>query len=160
MVDPAIDPSGISGAIKNFEKLAAILNKCNVKYRLNLNPAWVEVVRMYHRSVNNNNDALLGWRGSKGTEKNICNSYERNIMVNLYGHARLCFAPRFPAFKLTRHGDLRYFWENSGRIRAMMKQCKAYCGISHSVRKENATLKQRPTRAQEAAGQARILFRI
>ena len=146
--------------IKNYEELVAILKKCNLKYRLNLNPAWVEVVRMYHRSVNKNNDALLGWRGSKGTEKHICNSYERNIMVNLYGHARLCFAPRFPAFKLARRGDLGYFWEQSDRIRAMMKQCNAYCGISHSVRKENATLKQSPALEKETKGPARILVRI
>ena len=128
--------------IKNYEELVTIINKCNFKYRLNLNPAWVDVVRMYHRSVNRNKDALMGWRGGKGTEKHICNTYERNIMVNLYGHVRLCFSPRFQAYKLMRYGDLKYFWENSDMIRARMKKCNAYCGMSHSVRRESATLKQ------------------
>ena len=155
-----IDNFYAENIIKNCEELVAIINKCNLKYRLNINPAWLEVVRMYHRSVNNNDDALLGWRGAKGTEKHICNSYERNIMVNLYGHVRLCFSPRFPAFRLARRGDLRFFWEKSDRIRTLMRQCNAYCGISHSVRKENATLKQLPAREKEATDPASILVRI
>jgi MoaA/NifB/PqqE/SkfB family radical SAM enzyme len=137
-----IDKFYAENIIKNYDDLVDILNSCNSKYKLNLNPAWVEVVRMYHRSVNRNNNALQGWRGSKSTEQHICNSYERNIMVNHYGHARLCFSPRFPAYKLVQHGDLKYFWEKSDMFRASMKKCNAYCGISHSVRKESATLKQ------------------
>ncbi len=127
--------------IKDYDELIAIIHKCNKKYNLNINPAWIEMVRMYHRSVNRNQDALMGWRGSKGTEKYICNTYERNIMVNLYGQARLCFSPIFPAYNLSKPGDLKYFWENSDFIRKRMQNCNAYCGISQCVRKENATLK-------------------
>jgi MoaA/NifB/PqqE/SkfB family radical SAM enzyme len=127
--------------IRDYDELAAILNHCNEKYELNFNPAWVEAVLMYHRSVAKNRDALMGWKGGKGTEQHICNTYERNIMVNLYGQARLCFSPVFPAYKLSKPGDLKYFWESSDFIREMMKKCRAYCGMSHSVRKENATLR-------------------
>ena len=146
--------------IKNYKELLGILYKCNMKYSLNLNPAWVDVVRMYHRSVNRNNDALMGWRGAKGTERHICNSYERNIMVNLYGHARLCFSPKFPAYKLVSRGGLKYFWANSDNIRAMMKRCNAYCGISHSVRKENATLKQSFMKEAEIGSSGNIMVKI
>jgi len=127
--------------IRDYDELDAILNRCNKKYDLNLNPAWVKAVLMYHRSVNKNGDALMGWMGGKRTEQHICNTYERNIMVNLYGQARLCFSPVFPAYNLSKPGNLKYFWKNSEFIRERMKNCNAYCGISHSVRRENATLK-------------------
>lgn len=135
-----IDHFYADNIIKEPDELEIILNKCNLKYRLNLNPSWLAAVRMYHCSVHGNNNALLGWRGGKGTEQHICNSYERNIMVNLYGYARLCFSPKFPAYKLVKPGDLQHFWETSDMLRAQMKKCNAYCGISHSVRGESATL--------------------
>jgi len=135
-----VDSFFADNIIKDYDALGAILHKCNKKYRLNLNPAWIEAVLMYHRSVYNNNDALIGWRG-KGTEQHMCNTYERNIMVNLYGQARLCFSPVFPAYNLAKSGDLKYFCENSDFMREGMQKCNAYFGISHSVRKENATLK-------------------
>jgi hypothetical protein len=43
--------------------------------------------------------------------------------------------------KWQKTGDLKKFWDESDPIREKMKTCKAFCGISHSVRKENATLK-------------------
>ncbi len=94
------------------------------------------------RSVVKNRDAAEGWHGRAGTERTFCNSYERNIMVSLYGEARLCFSPAFPKFRLERIGDLRKFWEREAvPIRRKMKKCRRYCAISHSVRRENATLK-------------------
>ena len=128
--------------IRDPEALAAVIRACDAKYRLGLNPAWLEHVGMYFRSVNHNGDAHLGWGSDRGTEEHICNSYERNIMVDLYGTARLCFSAAFPGFPLVNRGDLRYFWHYfSGPIRAKMRQCNRYCAISHSVRRENATLK-------------------
>lgn len=95
---------------------------------------------MYHRSVRDNGGMRWGWHRGKGTANHICNSYERNIMVDLYGRARLCFNPAFPATQLYSPGDLKRFWEDSGRLREKMSRCNRYCGISHSVRKESATL--------------------
>jgi MoaA/NifB/PqqE/SkfB family radical SAM enzyme len=126
--------------IKDEEALAAIIHACDEKYRLRINPVWLEHVKMYHRSVRENGRMLWGWRGGRGTADHICNSYERNIMVDLYGRARLCFNPAFPATNLAGPGDLRQFWENGGPVRQKMRRCNRYCAISHSVRRESATL--------------------
>jgi MoaA/NifB/PqqE/SkfB family radical SAM enzyme len=125
--------------ITDFEELVRIIRTCDRKYGLNLNPEWLHVVRGYHRSVQANDDAAKGWRG-KGTEEAICNSYERNIMVDLFGEARLCFSTGFPGMQLTKTGDLAKFWFGSDRLRRKMAKCKQYCGISHSVRRISATM--------------------
>jgi hypothetical protein len=62
-------------------------------------------------------------------------------MVDFYGNLRLCFCLSFGNGKWQKTGDLKKFWDESDPIREKMKTCKAFCGISHSVRKENATLK-------------------
>ena len=96
---------------------------------------------MYVESVNRNRDAIRGWGHRAGTRDHICNSYERNIMVDLYGNARLCFSFG-TSFELKEPGDLRRFWfERSAADRKEMRRCNRYCGISHSVRRENATRK-------------------
>ncbi len=127
--------------IRDEEELAAIIMACDRKYGLRINPVWLDQVRMYHRSVRKNGGMRWGWRTRKGTSEHICNSYERNIMVDLYGRARLCFNPVFPATRLSVSGDLKGFWEGSGRLRRRMSRCNRYCGISHSVRRESATLR-------------------
>lgn len=126
--------------IKDYNGLIEILKKCDQKYTLNLNSAWLDVVRMYHKNVLENDDGYKGWAG-KGTEKPICNSYERNIMVDLFGVARLCFSTKFPGTKINKYGDLRKFWHDNNSLRQRMSSCMQYCGISHSVRKISATNK-------------------
>jgi MoaA/NifB/PqqE/SkfB family radical SAM enzyme len=126
--------------IRDYEELLRIIAACDRKYGLNLNPEWLQVVRGYHRSVRANGDAARGWRG-KGTEQPICNSYQRNIMVNMSGEARLCFSTGFPGVPLTETGDLAKFWSGSDRLRRKMARCRQYCGISHSVRRMSATLR-------------------
>lgn len=103
--------------IRDEDGLSEILRRCDEKYALNLDPEWVETVRMYHRSVRRNDDAILGWQG-KGTEELICNSFERNIMVDMFGVARLCFSNTFPGTKLAKIGDLRKFWTSNDALRA------------------------------------------
>ncbi len=128
--------------IRDPEALAAVIRACDAEFRLNLNPVWLDHACMYVRSVARNGDAHQGWRGAIGTEEHICNTYERNIMVNLHGVARLCFAPDFPGYPLATQGDLRRFWHDYAEpIREQMRTCNRYCAISHSVRRENATLK-------------------
>ena len=126
--------------IRDEAELAEIIRACDAKYGLRINPVWLHQVLMYHRSVRHNGRALLGWRGGRGTAEPICNSYERNIMVDLEGRAKLCFNPVFPATQLSAPGDLRRFWEQSEKLRRRMRRCRRYCGISHSVRRESATL--------------------
>lgn len=128
--------------VKDPEALVAIIRACDARYRLDLNPLWLEQVRMYFQSVAGNGNAGDGWQARAGTAEHICNTYERNIMVDLYGVARLCFSTGFPGFRLARPGDLGRFWyEVAEPIRERMKHCNRYCGISHSVRRLPATLK-------------------
>jgi MoaA/NifB/PqqE/SkfB family radical SAM enzyme len=126
--------------------------QCNEKYRLNLNPVFVHQVGMYFRSLNSIEDVHLGWGSKTGTKEHICNTYERNIMVDHYGVARLCFSTKFPGTTLTAFGHLRRFWDSANPIRCQMKKCNAFCGISHSVRRETSTLlPSRPKRLYNAA---------
>jgi MoaA/NifB/PqqE/SkfB family radical SAM enzyme len=134
--------------ITDIEELVRIIETCNRKYRLNLDPDWLRVVEGYHNSVQANDDAAKGWRG-KGTEEAICNSYERNIMVDMSGEARLCFSTGFPAVQLAKTGDLAKFWFGSDRLRRKMAKCRQYCGISHSVRRISATMKPPATAGGE-----------
>jgi hypothetical protein len=128
--------------ISDYEALASMIRACDQKYGVRINPAWLEHVKMYHRSVLENRNAGAGWLHRTGTREHICNTYDRNIMVDLYGKAGLCFNSAFPSLPLRAGGDMATFWyEQSLPIREKMKKCNRYCGISHSVRRENATLK-------------------
>lgn len=120
--------------------LVKTLQQCDAKYRLNLNPVFIQQVGMYFRSLNSIPDVHLGWGSKTGTNEHICNTYERNIMVDHYGMARMCFSNRFRGTKLTAYGHLRDFWYSAHDIRSQMKKCNAFCGISHSVRRETSTL--------------------
>lgn len=120
--------------------LMATLRRCNEKYGLGFNPLWVEQVGMYFRSLNAAQDRDRGWGSQAATQEHICNSYDRNIMVNHYGMARLCFSTAFPGASVVAPGDLARFWMTSEKIRADMRRCNAFCGISHSVRRESSTV--------------------
>jgi hypothetical protein len=98
---------------------------------------------MYFRSLNKAADVARGWSSRTGTDEHICNTYERNIMVDHYGVARLCFSTMFPGFTLAARGDLQKFWYSAEFIRRSMRKCNQYCGISHSVRRETSTIASR-----------------
>ncbi|MEP9353766.1 radical SAM protein [Xanthobacter sp. KR7-65] len=125
------------------DALTAILKRCDAKFGLGFNPLWVEQVGMYFRSLNRVGDRARGWASDGATEAHICNSYDRNIMVNHYGMARLCFSPAFPGMNLEQPGDLSRFWRSAEKIRASMRGCNQFCGISHSVRRESSTVEGR-----------------
>lgn len=120
-------------------ELGAILEACDRKYGLGYNPEWLHQVKMYFRSLNRIGDLDRGWASDGRTEEHICNTYDRNIMVNEHGMARLCFSTAFPGVQLEKYGDLRRFWEGAEAIRADMRQCNRFCGISHSVRRATTT---------------------
>lgn len=123
--------------IKDIPEFLAILKHCGEKYALHLNPEWIETVQMYLRSVPANNP-LRGWLHRTGTPQPICNTYERNIMLDEYGFARLCFSPAFPGERVTP-GTLGAFWNRADAWRYQMRTCTRFCGISHSVRRVAAT---------------------
>jgi MoaA/NifB/PqqE/SkfB family radical SAM enzyme len=129
------------GMIRNVDEFLEILYQCNDRFKLNLNPNWINDVRMYYESLNNDKTVHLGWKSKGQTKEHICNTYDRNIMVDLEGYARLCFSTHYPGTKLNVKGDLKRFWnEDSLSTRERMLNCNRYCGISHSVRKSAATM--------------------
>ena len=112
---------------------------------------------MYFRSLAHARDIERGWSSRTGTDEHICNTYERNIMVDHYGVARLCFSTMFAGFALKKRGDLSAFWHSAEFIRRDMRRCNQYCGISHSVRRETSTIASRrplpvPVTSAPAAG--------
>jgi len=111
---------------------------CDQKWRLNLNPAWRSQVVSYFRYLWQKPQLARGWEGGFETNELLCNSYDRNVMVDVHGRASLCFSTAFPSRRLEKRGDLRDFWESPG-CRKEMSTCRALCGISHSVRREHAT---------------------
>ena len=122
------------------EKLLAGIDESNLRFDLKLNPVWREVVAMYFRSLAKAQDIELGWGARSGTKDHICNTYDRNIMVDHYGMARLCFSTAFRGKQLEKRGDLERFWRESDDVRRQMRKCNQFCGISHSVKAESSTL--------------------
>ena len=122
------------------DELIAIIRRCNERFDLRLNPAWMANVHMYFQSLPTGRDLEKGWAAPAQTSKHICNTYERNIMVDHYGMARLCFSTDFRGAQLRAEGDLRKFWLQSEDIRRRMRKCNKFCGISHSVRRISSTL--------------------
>lgn len=117
----------------------------DAKYGIARNPLWLHQVAMYMTSTARSIQRLEGWSAHAQMSEHICNTYERNIMVDLWGNMRLCFSGDFPSVKWSGTGNLRAFWEvSSAPIAEQMTTCNQYCAISHSVRKESATMRQIP----------------
>ena len=74
------------------------------------------------------------------TDAVVCNSGERNIMVDLDGMAGLCFNKGFMRRKLSLRGDLKKFWDEADAARRNMIGCRTLCGIDDCVRRESQIL--------------------
>ncbi|MGE0847397.1 MAG: radical SAM protein [Flavobacteriaceae bacterium] len=145
-----LQPSfGQSGEVDSFfaehgEMDAAIIEaqirEADERHDLGINPRWLSAVTMYARSAAKARDRDRGWGSKAGTSEHICNSYERNVMVDHYGMARLCFSTGFQGMRLEKPGDLKRFWRDSEPVRRRMRRCNQFCGVSHSVRRESSTL--------------------
>jgi len=123
--------------------LLRVLRECDERWHLHLNPTWISQVASYFRALWKKPNLELGWRGDFGTSEKICNSGDRNLMVDVRGRASLCFSNHFPSRELVWKGDLRTFWEDPG-CREEMSKCRALCGINHSVRAVSATTRKQP----------------
>jgi len=124
-------------------ELAFMLDRCDKLFHLHYNPVWVKQVLDYFANLWKRERLYLGWRGGFETRDRICNTGERNIMVDVRGRAQLCFGTQFPHWQLSKPGDLKKVWEEQAvETRRKMTMCKALCGISHSVRREHAVLPQ------------------
>lgn len=122
------------------DELVAVIRKCERRFGLAINPAWLANVKMYFESLKGKLDLDRGWASEARTQEHICNTYERNIMVDHYGTARLCFSTDFRGASVRAEGELRRFWEEAGDVRKEMRSCNKLCGISHSVRRQSCTL--------------------
>jgi len=125
------------------DELRWLLSWCDAKYRLQLNPTWVDHVTSYFRSLWRvpEETLRLGWMCGIDTSAHICDSCDRNVMVDLDGRASLCFSRAFRSQQLSRPGDLKKFWKGADDVRKEMGTCNRICGISHSVRCSSATQK-------------------
>ncbi len=121
------------------DELAAVVGRCDRKFDLGIDPRWLANVKMYLGSLNGADDLDRGWGSAARTSEHICNSYERNVMVDHYGLARLCFSSSFRGMELKAEGDLRKLWEQGDDIRGEMRSCNRLCGVSHSVRRISCT---------------------
>ena len=135
-----------SGAIRQPTESLRVIRDCAAEHGITYNPEWLRVVGIYLDSVAKQRASLArGWQHTSGTSEVICNSGERNIMVDAHDCAGLCFDySSFPAQQLApggryEPGNLARFWENA-HWRAKMRGCRKFCGISHSVRGAPATL--------------------
>ncbi|MDR3374284.1 MAG: radical SAM protein [Ancalomicrobiaceae bacterium] len=145
-----LQPSfGQSGEIDPFFEVESLvdptilmdqIDRSDARFALGLNPIWRAQVEMYFRSLGQIKDRIRGWGSAGKTTEHICNTYDRNIMVNHYGVARLCFSTGFRGVQLKQPGDLKAFWVESNDIRRRMRRCNQFCGISHSVRAESSTV--------------------
>jgi len=134
-----IDPFFAEETDVDPEILDEVISQSEALYNLDYNPAWRENVNMYFKSLRKIKDLQRGWGSRKGTKSAICNTYDRNIMVDQYGFARLCYSSAFKGMQIEKQGDLEKFWNKSDSIRRKMKGCKQFCGISHSVRAQSST---------------------
>jgi MoaA/NifB/PqqE/SkfB family radical SAM enzyme len=132
------------GKVDPDATLAAI-RRSNARFKLGLNPIWLKQVEMYLRELGAAQDLDKGWGSHAQTSEHICNTHDRNIMVDHYGTARLCFANDFRGMKLEHYGDLKTFWDGANDIREKMRTCNRFCGISHSVRRETSSVRSRAT---------------
>ncbi|MDQ0588955.1 hypothetical protein [Variovorax paradoxus] len=138
-----VDPFFAAHRDVDPDRLVEVIRRCDQRFGLGLNPVWLRQVHMYFSTLRACPDAARGWGSHTRTPEHICSTYERNIMVDHYGVARLCFSGSFPGMQLDRPGDLRLFWREAEFIRAAMRGCNQFCGISHSVRRETSTCASR-----------------
>ena len=132
--------------------LEDLLRFCDKRFDLHLNPEWIAQAGMYFRSLQSDETTRYGWHAGLCTSDHICDSYLRNIMVDLEGVARLCFSPSFQGMQLEKPSDLKVFWESAASLREQMTSCNALCGISHSVRRISATMGSTTCAAQTKRG--------
>ena len=129
---------------KDVNGLIDEIKLCDAKYGIDRNPEWLSQVAMYFQSVETSQNAFLGWMHLMKTPEHICDTYERNVIVDIKGNMRLCFSENYPSERWSRPGDLKHFWEETSvPIAESMLNCNHYCAISHSVRREPATLSGR-----------------
>ncbi len=119
-------------------RLIDVLGECERLFGVKYRTEWVESVTNYVRSLRGQLNLRRGWGSGVELEQDLCNSYERNIMLDHYGQAGWCFSNCAPRVMVKTGPELRAFWEDSelARMELGTLGCRRLCGISHSVRRE------------------------
>jgi MoaA/NifB/PqqE/SkfB family radical SAM enzyme len=121
----------------DVQHLMEEIDRCEARYALNFNPRWKANVKCYAASL-----AAYHQGSPMTTSEPICDSFDRNILLEIDGQLRLCFHPEFPSLmKYQEPGDLRRFWysEEVAALREKMRNCRKFCGICHTFKREPAT---------------------
>jgi MoaA/NifB/PqqE/SkfB family radical SAM enzyme len=120
----------------NGDELLQIIDRAEAQYALDFNPRWKEAVRMW-------TDALAKYHlgDPPTTAGQLCNSPDRNVVVEVEAVMRLCFHNRFPGTPYRTEGDLLRFWysRQTEELREKMRTCRDLCGICHTFKKQPAT---------------------
>lgn len=136
---PPADDFFASYSQLDVPRLREELIYCNSEFNLSLNPAWIDQICHYYEDLQGHPNMALGWNANLGTTEHICNCYERNLVVGLYGEIGHCYNfTAFPPIKYRAVGDLTNFW-NDNQQREAMSSCNRLCAVGHSNRNVSAT---------------------
>lgn len=120
----------------NTNELLGIIDTCEARHALDFNPKWKENVRTYADSL-----AKYHQDGVMETTEKLCNSPERNVVIEIEAKMKLCFHAKFPGMLYRQRGDLWKFWysEETEKLREQMRKCRDFCGICHTFKAQPAT---------------------
>ena len=117
----------------DVEILMRTIDECEAKYDLDFNPRWKESLRDYAETLERHHRG-----GPLQTSRQLCDSPDRNVMIELQGGMRLCSYPKFPSACYREEGDLTKYWYSpeTEKVRAEMRKCRDVCGMCHAYRRE------------------------
>ena len=117
----------------NVETLMRKIEECEKEYDLDYNPRWKENLRDYAEALARHHQG-----GPLQTTKRLCDSPERNLVIEFGGAMRLCPFPKFPYTPYRGRGDLARYWYSpeTEAVRAEMRECRDVCGMCHAYRRE------------------------
>jgi len=113
---------------------------CNRLFDLHLNPRWIDQLCNYYADLGQIAEPERGWAGDPMTREHICECYDRNLVIGLYGEIGFCYSfHNFPPGRYENPGDLARYWEGNEDVREKMRTCNRLCSIGHSNRNVRAT---------------------
>jgi len=130
-IDPKSDPYLKNNTIKDPAAAITILKECNELFKLGYDDRWFNIAFMYLDNILHNKYV---------TDYHMCNSYDRNIMINIQNDMKLCFNTAFDHMVWKKIGDLKFFWENSDLLRQKMNLCNKLCSISNCTIEEKCQI--------------------
>ena len=117
----------------DVEVLMRKIEECEAEYDLDFNPRWKTNVRDYAETLERHHRG-----GTLQTSGRLCDSPDRNMIIELQGGMRLCSYPKFPSSPYRERGDLARYWYSpeTEAVRAEMRECRDVCGMCHAYRRE------------------------